>query len=300
MPTFDTPEPISVVIDIPVGTVRVDASARTDTIVTVRQGSESAKTAVGKYVGRYLNRYLGNPSESDAAERTTVDYTEGRLLIKVPADRGLHSLLGASGSVDIDIALPSGSSIKAEAAWTEFRGSGRLGQCKFTSAGDIRLDETGPLTVHSGAGDVIVNSTSGNAMIETATGEVRIGKIAGSAVVKNGSGDCWVGEVTGAATLNTAAGDITVERAHGDVEARTATGGVTVGEVRRGSIVLETAYGAVNIGIHNGTAAWLDVGSSYGGVDNKVDSSDGPSGAEETAEIRAHTQYGDIMIRRSR
>ncbi|MEU3274857.1 DUF4097 family beta strand repeat-containing protein [Saccharomonospora sp. NPDC006951] len=300
MPTFDTPEPISVVIDIPVGTVRISASARTDTIVTVRQGSESAKTAVGKYVGRYLNRYLGSPAESDTAERTTVDYADGRLLIKVPAERGLHSLLGPSGAVDIDIALPSGSSIKAEATWTEFHGTGRLGQCKFASAGDIRLDETGALTVQSGTGDVIVNSTNGNAKIETATGEVRIGKVTGNAVIKNGSGDCWVGEAEGNVKLNTAAGDITVEHAHGDVEARTATGGVTVGEVRRGSIVLETAYGAVNIGIRNGTAAWLDVGSSYGSVNNKLDSSDGPSDVEETAEISAHTEYGDIRIRRSR
>ena len=36
MPTFDTPEPITVVIDLSVGDVRITASDRADTVVEVR------------------------------------------------------------------------------------------------------------------------------------------------------------------------------------------------------------------------------------------------------------------------
>ena len=36
MPTFDTPEPIAVTLDVGVGDIRVVAGDRTDTIVDVR------------------------------------------------------------------------------------------------------------------------------------------------------------------------------------------------------------------------------------------------------------------------
>ena len=64
MPTFDTPEPISVTLEVGVGDIRIVASDRTDTIVDVRP-SDPAKR-----------------SDVTAAEQTRVEYANGSLLVK--------------------------------------------------------------------------------------------------------------------------------------------------------------------------------------------------------------------------
>ena len=72
-----------------------------------------------------------------------------------------------------------------------------------------------------------------------------------------------------------------------------------VGQAVRGSLVLETAYGEVEAGVREGTAAWLDVDSGSGHVRNLLTETEGPEGADETVEIHARTSYGDIVVRRA-
>jgi benzoylformate decarboxylase len=81
----------------------------------------------------------------------------------------------------------------------------------------------------------------------------------GTAVVKSSSGDTWIGVAEGELRANAANGSIAVDVAHGGVVAKSDTGDVWVGEVVRGSVVLETKLGDVEVGIREGTAAWLDV-----------------------------------------
>jgi hypothetical protein len=66
-----------------------------------------------------------------------------------------------------------------------------------------------------------------------------------------------------------------------------------------GSVVMETSGGALDLGIREGSAAWLDVSSTYGTVDVSLDTCDGPARSDQTVEVRAHTSYGDIVIHRS-
>ena len=68
MPTFDTPEPISVTVEFGVGDLRIVASDRTDTMVEVRPSDPAKKADV------------------TAAEQTRVEYAGGRLLIKAPQE----------------------------------------------------------------------------------------------------------------------------------------------------------------------------------------------------------------------
>src|SRR4029078_11437317 len=66
MPTFDTPEPITLTVEISVGDIRIVASERTDTTVEVRPTNSARKGDV------------------TAAQQTQVLYADGRLLIKAP------------------------------------------------------------------------------------------------------------------------------------------------------------------------------------------------------------------------
>jgi hypothetical protein len=282
MPTFETLEPISVTIAIGVGDVRITASDRSDTVVSVTP-SDSSKQ-----------------SDLQAAENTRVDYSQGSLLVKAPRSWKRYTPFGGGESIDVGIELPSGSRVEAEAEVANFTSRGRLGECRFTTAvGRIRIDETGTLHVSTSGGNVSVDRMKGRGEI-TGSGQISIGEIDGSAVIKNLNGVIWVGEVTGDLRCNSANGDVTIDRALGAVTAKTANGAVRIGEVVRGSVELGTAYGEVEVGIREGTAALLDVSSSYGSVRNSLQGSDRPEPSDQTVEVRARTSFGDILIHRSR
>jgi len=110
-----------------------------------------------------------------------------------------------------------------------------------------------------------------------------------------------VGEVTAAVRLKTAYGDIAVDRALASVHAKTSAGSVRIGEAAAGTIELETAYGELEIGVPDGVAAYLDVSSGHGTVRSELDAAAEPAEADrrQTVEIRGHTQFGGIVIRRA-
>lgn len=281
MPTFATPEPIAVTVELVVGDVRIVASDRQDTVVQVRPTD------------------ISHDSDMRAAEQTRVEYSAGRLLIKAPKQRGL-GFFGRTASIDVTIELPAGSTLDGDASVAAFRSSGRLGECRIKSGtGNIQLDDTGQLDLNTGAGAVTVNHVAGDAIVSTGTGKIRVREIDGGAVIKNADGDNWIGEVGRDLHARTANGDITVGRAHAVVTAATANGDIRIGEITRGTTSLKSACGEIEIGIRPGTAARLDVKTSYGRVQNQMDAVQGPGSSDETVEVRAHTSYGDILVHHS-
>ncbi|MYV97724.1 DUF4097 family beta strand repeat-containing protein [Streptomyces sp. SID3343] len=279
MPIFDTPEPISATLELSVGNTRIVASDRTDTSVEVHP-SDPAKDADVKL-----------------AERTRVEYVDGRLVVKAPKQ---FSPFGRSGSIEVTIEVPTGSHVRGDTGFGEFRSTGLLGECRFkTGFGDLRLDRTGPLHLRTGAGEITVNHAGGRTEATTGSGSVRIHGIDGATVVKNSNGDTWIGEVTGDLRANAANGDVAVRLAHADVAAKTALGSVRIDEIVRGTTVLESGAGEVEIGIRAGTSAWLDVRTSFGQVRNTLDAADAPEKSSETVSVRARTALGDVVIRRA-
>jgi DUF4097 and DUF4098 domain-containing protein YvlB len=278
MSTFDTPQPIFVTIELSVGDIRIVATDRVDTTVEVRPRDQSKELDI------------------KAAERTQVEYSNGRLLVQGQKPRGFF---GRVGFVEIAIAVPTGSHVYSKTPMVDFHSEGRLGECEFTTdAGSIRVDQAGPLRLKTSLGKIAVNQSVGRTEI-TGSGDIQIHEIDGVAVVKNLNGDIRIGKVTEDLRVKTANGGISVEHAQAGVDAKTANGSIRIGEVVRGSVAVATAYGDLEVGIREGTAAWLDIKSSYGKVRNSLSTSDTPGQSEETVKIRARTSAGDITIRRS-
>ncbi len=279
MPVFSTPEPIFVTIEQGMGDAWIIASERSDTVIEVRPRDDS------------------KASDIRAAEQTRVEYSSGRLLVKTPKRRGFT---GRGSAVDVTVELPAGSNVQGDTGMGDFGCEGRLGECRLkTGMGNIRLEHTSALHLKTGMGNIAVERGVGDADITTGSGEVRIGEIEGAAVIKNSNGDTTVGEVTGDLRVKSANGRITIDRAHASVVAKTANGNVRIGEVIRGAIVLETAAGELEVGIREGTTAWLDVSSQYGRVRSSLDETSSPEPAEVTVDVRARTSVGDITIHRS-
>jgi hypothetical protein len=283
MYTFDTPEPISVTVELSAGSVRIVATDRVDTIVDVRPGDESRSADQG------------------AAAHARVEFADGRLLVKAPPSRGLGNYIsiGRGDSIEVAIELPAGSQIQGSGTRAVFRSQGRLGDCAFQNVfGNVELDRTGSLDLETVNGDLMLEEATGHVKVSSVSGQVRVHRVHGTVEIESASGDLSVGEASGDQLLNTGKGRISVEVAHAGLRAQTGMGNIRVGEIVRGSVELGTGTGGIDVGIRNGTAAWVDASSRMGKVHNTLDAHDDPSGFDETVELRARG-FRDVVIRRS-
>lgn len=214
MRTFGTPAPVSAVLDIPAGRIRLIAADRADTTVEIRPADAS------------------NDRDVKAAEQTEVAYGDGVLRIEAAPAR--NRVLGHPGSVEVTVQLPSGSRVEAKAASAELRGVGRLGDVAFEGAqGSVDLDETAGARLTLQAGDVTVGRLDGPATISTQKGDIRVAEA-----------------VRGTVTLQTQAGGISVGAARGvsaSLDAGTAFGRIS-------NTLQNTDGGAADLRIHATTA----------------------------------------------
>ncbi|MFD5199891.1 DUF4097 domain-containing protein [Streptomyces sp. NPDC058375] len=296
MPSFDTPEPISAVIELDAGTARITAGKRTDTVVEVLPANGSDEDDVR------------------AVRQTQVSCSGGRLTVKTPRKR---SLFGKPGAVLVSIELPTGSDVRGTTALGSFTCEGPLGEVQLkTSLGDLQVDEAARAELRTDHGDIRLVRSTGDAEV-TGAGRVEVGSVAGAAVVKNGNGVIGIDETGGELKVSAANGDISVGVARGDVSARSANGRIEVGvahagvdavssngririgDVIRGRVILRTSVGDLDVGIHEGTAAWLDLNPKFGTVRNELGGAAGPEGSDETVEVHARSGAGDIIIRRA-
>jgi DUF4097 and DUF4098 domain-containing protein YvlB len=297
MPTFDTPTPITAILALVAADVTVIATDRSDTVVAVHPQEPDRKADVRM------------------VEQTQVEFSNGRLTIKSP--KQLAVKFGKPGVINVTIELPAGSAVQGDSGMGQLNCNGRLGDVAYkTGYGDLRvetaasaqlgsgfgaihLQHAGTARLSTGGGDITVDDASGDAQVSTSVGVLRVRRVDGRATVKNSSGETWIGEVTGALSASSAAGSITIDRSQSDVTAKTAYGAIRVGEATRGELVLETSAGELSVGVPQGTAAWLDVNSSFGRIRNTLEASDDPGQAGNVVKVRARTHAGDIVIHRS-
>lgn len=265
MPTFDTPEPISVTVELGVCNLLIEAGDRADTVVEV-EPSDAA-----------------NPSDVAAAAKTTIEYAGGALRIKSPKGWERYSFRGGAGSIDVRIQLPSGSHVSGKAGLADLRCYGALDDCRYKT----------------GAGDITIEQISGDAELTSGSGTVAVDRIGGSATVRNSNGNTWIGEVCGALHVKAANGTIAVDHAHAAVTAKTVNGDIHLDEVVSHAIVAETGCGRVDIAVRTGVTAWLDLHTGFGRVNNRLDVSERPGTSEQTVEVRARSACGDVTIRRA-
>jgi hypothetical protein len=281
MTTFETPDPISVSLEFGVGDLRLTAGDLDETVVDVQPSDPT------------------NQGDVTAAKQTQVEYASGALLVRGPRNWRRWTPRGGRESIDVEIRLPAGSRVSADLGVAAVHGEGVLGVLDVkTGVGDVRVEETGPTRIRTGLGEVIVGRVDGDLDVKTGSGRIEIGTVAGSATVKNSNGETRIGEVAGRAHLQNANGTIQVDDARSHVTAKTALGDVRLGVLSQGSTEAKTAYGEIEIGVLDGVAAWLDLSTSFGRVDNELDDTGSPSASEQTTEIRAHTAMGDIKVHR--
>jgi len=282
MPTFTTPGPLDVTVEAGGGDIRIVASGRSDTVVTVTP------------------RTPERPADVRAAEQVTVDLSGDTLTIKGLKSWRHLSMFGGIGLADITIDLPSRSNLVASTAMGAIVADGEFGRVNAKSAmGDIAVDHMASGRARTALGDVRIDRVDGDLDAGTASGELRIGDVHGSANVKTSNGNISVGHVTGDLKVKAANGRIDVERVDRSMVSKTANGSTRVGQVGEGDVVLTAATGGMQIGIPHGTAAWLDLHSQFGRVRNELETTGEPSTGDPRVKVTAKTYNGDVVVHRA-
>lgn len=283
MPTYPTPAPIDLAINLQVGAVEVVAGDRADTVVTV---SPTNPTRAVDHRGM---------------QATKVDFDGRRVTVIGPRPRLSWIGPGPFDSVDVVVELPAGSRFTAEVAVGSVRTTGRLGATRIkASTGAADIDATGDLWLRAGHGNATVGTADGGIEITADHGQIRVGTVTGDAILKASHGSVLLGETGGAVEARLSYGDLEIARALGSVAAKTAYGSIHLREVSSGSIQLESGYGQVTVGVRPGVPAWLDLSSKDGRVRNQLEGDRAPDESEQTVVVRARTRYGDITVQHAR
>ncbi|MFE9204465.1 DUF4097 domain-containing protein [Micromonospora sp. NPDC007230] len=276
MPTFATPGPIAVTVEVAGAQVRVTASDRTDTAVLVEPINEASR------------------SDVKVAEKTKVECAGGQLSVKttVPGHK--------NGSVAITIELPTGSSLAAYLAHSDVRAGGSFGGCELhVASGRVQVDRIDTLQANIASGEVAIGHIAGRADIEGGAFAMRIGEVEGAVRLSNSGGQAWIGHASADLDLSSASCDFDIDRADGSIAAMTASGAIRIGRMTHGQAKLTNGSGNIEVGISEGTAAYLDVNSERGSVRDAVSAPGNPGSANNKVSVHARTRHGDIVIRRA-
>jgi DUF4097 and DUF4098 domain-containing protein YvlB len=280
MPTFDTPGPITLRLQfgMVIANVRIVAESRDDTEIEV--------TPVE----------AGRKADLRVAEQTRIELTGDVLTARAPR---LGSLLTRTGAIDVHVRLPEGSALDGENGMGEVVTEGSLGAVRLKTAyGDVRVEKAATVRLRCSAGDVSIGET-GSAEVVATNGGVDIGRAGGPVKISNSNGGSHIGEAQGRIEVNGANGFVTIDRAHGDVAARNSNGRIEIGEVVRGNVTMTTAAGSLEVGVREGSAAWLDLHASAGKVRNELLTGGAPAEGEDSVAITARTHVGNILVRRA-
>lgn len=281
MPTYSTPTPIDLAINLQVGRIEVFAGDGGDTVVTVLPTNPT------------------RDADRRGAEETKVDFDGQRVTIVSPRPR--ISWIGPTESVDVKVELPTGSRFTAEIAVGGLRTVGRLGATRIkSSVGGVDVDTTGDLWLRASHGNATVDAAEGAVEITADYGQIRVGTVAGDAILKASYGSIFVGQSGGEIDAKLSYGDLEITKALASVSAKTAYGDIQLREVSSGSIEVDSGFGQVTIGVRPGVPAWLDLSSKNGHVRNELADDRAPDASELNVAVRARTQNSDINVQRTR
>jgi hypothetical protein len=192
--------------------VRADSAATDATVESVRAKLASDSRAVA------------------AAAAVAVASVDGRLLVELPEPPGR----GRTPQVLVEVRVPEGASVAAEAFEADVVCTGRVGALYArTTAGSVHAEQvSGRLDVRSGRGPVTVHLCEGPADVAVADAGVIIRACAGPLRINGRSGDVHVWWLAASATLSTSTGNLRIGWARGrrvNLDVQTGTGRLDLG-----------------------------------------------------------------------
>jgi DUF4097 and DUF4098 domain-containing protein YvlB len=278
--TFQTPRPVRLRVDIPMGRIRVVAGAVEETRVqlTATHGDSRARELIA-----------------------TAEITQNGddILVRID-ERGFSFRLFARGTIEAVIEIPQESAVSLATGSGHIETIGRLGDVKATSgSGAIHLEAGSEVLARAGSGEIAIVSASGSVDAKTGSGRIKVGKVGANARIATGSGHVEIDEAGGSAWLTTASGHIEIGRAGDALDAVATSGDVRVLRADHGRVNARTMSGRVSVGVPKGVAALLDISTMSGRVHSDLDSVDAPDAGDGQVELHLRTMSGSVHVARA-
>ena len=269
---FDTP-----------GKLRLDLSVSAGEI-DVRAEEGAAETTVD------LEPLRSNDASREAVESARIQLRDRgdaqELVVDVPGSRGLN-LFSRGPEVRLVVRCPAGAELEAEGGSADVQAGGRYAS----------------VDVQTGSGDAAVAEVDGDAKLKSGSGDLSLERVGGELTAQTGSGDIAIGRSGGPAWLRSASGDVAVRDAAWELTVQTASGDVSVQAVSAGEVSIQSASGAVYVGVRKGRTLWVDAKSMSGETTSDFTVGESPGEPEEDegplVELRIQTMSGDIHVARA-
>ncbi|MER7011190.1 DUF4097 family beta strand repeat-containing protein [Saccharopolyspora sp. NPDC000359] len=288
---FDTSGPIRIDVGNSTGPVTVELADTAVTHVEVRHdpaasgpdwrtGLSGLLNWVSEQFGEAGIRTSGDPRGAqepitEAVRRTRIDMTGNRLAIRTPAAAPLRNV-----PLAVTVRAPLDSEVGVN-----------------TSSGEVRV--TGPagrVNIQSGSGTTSVEQASDRATIRSGSGQLRLGTMAGGVHARSGSGDVEISSLEAASSVATGSGNVWFGTVSADVLARTGSGDLTISDAIEGQVELITGSGELQVSIHRGTKAEVDLTSSTGSVSSDLEVSEEAPEEEPKLHVFGRTGTGDAVL----
>lgn len=279
MPSFDTPAPVTLSVELDSGDVSIDASTSGITEVDLRPARAGDADALALIDG------------------ARVDHSGDRVTVHLPGD-GSSGLFRRSAEIALTVRLPVGSTFVAKLRSADLRVRGELEDVRVdTASGAVTLaDIAGSAVVVTASGDVRAATVGGPLRVKTVSGDVELGTCCAACTIESASGDITLGAVEGDLSVKSASGDVVIEVAEASVSARTASGDIDLRQVRAGTVEVDSVSGDVGVAVERGASVYLDVSSLSGGVSSSLEPADSAVEGAPTLELRVKTVSGDIRL----
>lgn len=267
--TFDTDEPIELILEAGAGIAIIDAVDTSQTQVRIS----------GKDADRFTVEHRGRQVKISSLRRWFVGL-----------DLGSHA-------VQIEVTLPSGSDVNAKVGSTNLSTAGVLELTTIKSgSGDVSIDTTSRLDLYSGSGEVRAQWVTAGGNIRTGSSSVTIDRTAGALSLVSGSGDLSVRQLAGELTTKTGSGDLTVHELSGSAHLASASGDIRVNRMADGYLRARTASGDVSLTAAADTPVWTDVSTAGGNMTSRLEHLGEPAEGQNFVEWYVRSASGDVDL----
>ncbi|NNG34259.1 DUF4097 family beta strand repeat-containing protein [Nakamurella aerolata] len=168
---------------------------------------------------------------------------------------------GSTPAYGVRIVAPRNSGLRAQT---------RSADLTITGVAD-RLD------VRSASGEVVADTVRRASLVQTASGDIRLSMLGADAEVRTASGGIVVERVAGSLSVHSTSGNVRVEEPSGDVFVRSVSGDVRILDAVDGSVQATAVSGDVEIGVHRGSLARINLSTVTGSTINDFDVVDDPT-----------------------
>ncbi len=277
MYTFDTPQPVDLRAEIWQGEIYVHAEERDTTTVELESLHGDAQELI---------------------EQTRVERRGSEVSVLMPKVKS--GFFRSRGEIRATIRVPLSSNVHLQSASADSDLHGELGDVSIASgSGDVRIEFGENIQVRTGSGDVDIVTAAGRCDTKCGSGDLKVETVGGDADMVSGSGDVVLGHVAQALKVKTGSGDIVVRDAGDLIDAMAGSGDLRVKRFEHGKLRAKTGSGDVQIGVADGTAAYLDIMTVTGDVRSSLDASDAPSDGDQTVELSIQSGTGDVVLQRA-